>query len=124
NLGRIRELKRCPARVQLNGKRGYAQVSQGRRALLQQDRIDSVRQWTRAARRALAVDLPLELSPPDLPQTRSPIIVAAGLTTTHAERALFRDIELSIGRQRLAITGPNGSGKTTLVETLDIAEQR
>lgn len=118
NLGRIRELKRCPARAKLNAKRGYAQVSQGKRALLQAERIDSTRRWTKAARRALAVELALDLAPPNLPASRAPVIVARGLSTCLGERTLFRDLHLDIDRQRVAITGPNGSGKTTLVETL------
>ena len=37
NVGRIRELKRCPARIKLNDKRSYKQESQGKRAVLQRD---------------------------------------------------------------------------------------
>ncbi len=119
NLGRIRELRRCPSRLRLNGKRSYKQVSQGKRALLQRDRIEKARSFTRAARRALAVELPLALALPALPEaTGAPIAVLEGACARVGERTLFDELSLALGRERLCIRGPNGSGKTTLVEIL------
>ena len=43
NVGRIRELKRCPARIKLNDKRSYKQESQGKRRVLQEARIGAAR---------------------------------------------------------------------------------
>ena len=48
NVGRIRELKRCPARIQLNDKRSYKQESQGKRAVLQKPRIGAARDGVKA----------------------------------------------------------------------------
>ncbi len=118
NLGRLHELKRCPARAQLNGKRGYAQVSQGKRAELQHKRIESARQWVKAARRSLAVDLPLNLTQPVLGAPTTPVINAQAIAGHCNGRTLFAELSFTLDRQRLAIVGPNGSGKTTLVETL------
>jgi ATPase subunit of ABC transporter with duplicated ATPase domains len=70
NVGRIRELKRCPARIELNDKRSYKQESQGKRAVLQKVRIGAAREDARASRRELPVELPLELAPPRLPTSR------------------------------------------------------
>ena len=62
NVGRIRELKRCPARIKLNDKRSYKQESQGKRRVLQEARIGAAREGAKAARRALRVELPLEVA--------------------------------------------------------------
>lgn len=119
NLGRLHELKRCPARAQLNGKRGYAQVSQGRRALLQEQRITQARHGVQTARRALAVNLPLHLQPPALPEpSERPLIELDHVSAVIDGRPLFSDISLRLGRERLAVRGPNGSGKSTLVEIM------
>ena len=66
NVGRIRELKRCPARIKLNDKRSYKQESQGKRRVLQETRIGAARDGAKASRRALSVELPLELALPRL----------------------------------------------------------
>jgi ATPase subunit of ABC transporter with duplicated ATPase domains len=108
NVGRIRELKRCPARILLNDKRSYKQESQGKRAVLQEVRIGAARDEARAARRALPVELPLELALPRLPQG-GPVIRCEGLTAAGA-------LSLELGRERVAVCGPNGAGKTTLLE--------
>jgi ATPase subunit of ABC transporter with duplicated ATPase domains len=119
NLGRIRELRRCTARIRLNGRRSYAQESQGKRATSQQAPIERARTWTRAARRALAVELPLELALPALPPASgAPIALLEGAAARAGARTLFEDLTLSVARERLAIVGPNGSGKSTLLETL------
>lgn len=119
NVGRIREVRRAPARAHLNGKRSYAQVSQGKRAVLQKERIDAARAWTKATRRALAVNLPLELAVPLLPEhPGSPIVELRGVTVRAGDRTLFEGIDLELGRERLAIVGANGSGKTTLLQIM------
>jgi ATPase subunit of ABC transporter with duplicated ATPase domains len=117
NVGRIRELKRCPARIKLNDKRSYKQESQGKRRVLQHARIGAARAEAKTARRALSVELPLKLALPalgDAPTT--PVITCEALTATAGRRTLFSDLSLEIGRDRLAVRGPNGSGKTTLLE--------
>jgi ATPase subunit of ABC transporter with duplicated ATPase domains len=62
--GRVRELKRCPARARLNAKRGYAQKYQAKREGVREQRITAARELARASRRALSVELPLELALP------------------------------------------------------------
>lgn len=117
NLGRLRELKRCPARIKLNDKRSYKQESQGKRRVLQDARISSAREGAKAARHALSVELPLALALPplsDAPPT--PLITCEALTAKAGGRTLFSDLSLEIARDRLAVRGPNGSGKTTLLE--------
>jgi ATPase subunit of ABC transporter with duplicated ATPase domains len=117
NLGRIRELKRCPARIELNDKRSYKQESQGMRAVLQRQRISAARDGARAGRRALPVDLPLELAPPRLPEgAPAPVISCQAVAAAAGTRTLFSALSLELGRERLAVCGPNGSGKTTLLE--------
>ncbi len=118
NVGRIREIKRCPARALLNDKRSYKQESQGKRAVLQKVRIGAAREETKARRRSLPVDLPLELAFPRLPEADlGPVIRGEEVTAAAGERTLFRGLSWSLGRDRVAVCGPNGSGKTTLVET-------
>lgn len=118
NLGRIHELARCTPRSLLNGKKSYAQESQGRRAKIQQARLDGARAWAKATRRALAVNLPLEVVLPSLPVPEGPVAVLEGVSRTCDGRSLFEDINLRIGRERLAIVGPNGAGKSTLLRVL------
>jgi ATPase subunit of ABC transporter with duplicated ATPase domains len=119
NVGRIRELKRCPARIKLNDKRSYKQESQGKRAVLQKVRIGAARDGAKASRRALPVDLPLAVALPRLPEGGvGPLISCEAVTAATGERVLFRGVSLDLGRDRLAVCGPNGSGKTTLLEIL------
>ncbi len=117
NVGRIRELKRCPARIKLNDKRSYKQESQGKRAVLQKVRIAAARDGAKASRRALPVVLSLELALPPLPEgAAGPIITCEAVTAVAGERALWSGLSLELGRDRVAVCGPNGSGKTTLLE--------
>jgi ATPase subunit of ABC transporter with duplicated ATPase domains len=117
NVGRIRELKRCPARVQLNDKRSYKQESQGKRAVLQKVRIAAARDEVRAARRALPIALALDVALPRLPEgTSTPVIRCQAVAAVAGDRPLFNALSLELGRDRLAVCGPNGSGKTTLLE--------
>ena len=117
NVGRIRELKRCPARINLNDKRSYKQESQGKRAVLQKDRIGAARDAVKASRRTLPVALSLEIALPRLPESSdAPVISCEAVTAVAGERPLFRALSLEMSRDRIAICGPNGSGKTTLLE--------
>ena len=119
NVGRIRELARLPSRARLNENRGYAQMSQGRAAKLRRARIESVRAWAKAARRALAVELPLDLPMPQLPNTGADARIALErVSLAVAGRTLFADLSLSVGCERIAVTGPSGAGKTTLLQLI------
>jgi ATPase subunit of ABC transporter with duplicated ATPase domains len=118
NVGRIRELERCPSRIKLNDKRSYKQESQGKRAVLQKARIGAARAEVKASRRALPVALALEAALPRLPVgPTAPVIRCQAVTAIVGERTLFDGLSLELGRDRLAIGGPNGAGKTTLLET-------
>jgi ATPase subunit of ABC transporter with duplicated ATPase domains len=117
NVGRIRELKRCPARILLNDKRSYKQESQGKRAVLQKLRIGAAREGVKQSRRKLPIDLPLELALPHLPAGGAAAVIRCQAVAAAAgERPLFSALSLELGRDRLAVCGPNGSGKTTLLE--------
>ena len=49
----------------------------------------------------------------------APLLRGTGLCVdAPGGRALFRDLNLSVGRERVAIIGRNGSGKSTLLEVL------
>ncbi len=116
NYGRISELERCTSRARLNSKRGKAQASQGKAARIGKNRIDSVRDWTVASRRALKVNLPLELTVPQLDTSqRQELLCMKAVTAKREARVLFQDVDLTLGWERLAIVGPNGSGKTTFL---------
>lgn len=114
--GRSSELDRATPRIRLNQKRSDAQVSHGRLAKLREKRLDALRQWSRAARRALSVRLPLELVLPALPDTSQEVLTLRQVSAKRSERVLFESLDLRLGRQRVAVTGPNGAGKTTLLE--------
>lgn len=118
NLGRVRELGRCTPRSLLNGKRSYAQESQGRRNKIQQARLEGARAWAKATRRALAVNLPLEVVLPALPPANGPLAVLEGVSGPRGRRTLFENVNLELRRERLAIVGPNGAGKSTLLRLL------
>jgi ATPase subunit of ABC transporter with duplicated ATPase domains len=118
NVGRIRELGRGPSRALLNAKRSYAQESQGRRAVLQQERISAMRDWAKATRRALSVALPLELVVPELPVATGAVVTLSKVTAHSGQRTLFEALDLEIDRERLAVLGPNGAGKTTLLQIM------
>lgn len=118
NLGRIHELGRCTPRSLLNGKRSYAQESQGRRDKIQQDRLDGARAWAKATRRALAVNLPLEIVLPTLPAPGGPVAILEDVSGARGGHVLFENIDLRIGREHLAVVGPNGAGKSTFVRVL------
>lgn len=114
NRGRIRELKRGSPRSVLNGKRSHAQESQARRNRIQEERLGTARAWAKATRRALTVELPLEVALPQVSPCTTPLIELEGV----AVDGLFANIDLDVGHDRLAIVGPNGAGKSTLVEIM------
>jgi ATPase subunit of ABC transporter with duplicated ATPase domains len=119
NVGRIRELARGTSRILLNSKRSYAQEKQAKRMLIQRDRMEKARAWVEAARRALAVDLPLSSTLPALPEpSPHPLARLERVSARAGDRVLFDDLSLELNHQRLAVTGPNGSGKSTLLELL------
>lgn len=119
NLGRLHEVKRCPSRIKLNSKRSYAQVKQGKRQVRRDSRLGAAREWARATRRALSVELSLRMAVPEFPAaTERPIAMLECVGARAGGRSLFADLSLRLSRQRLGITGPNGSGKTVLVQIL------
>ncbi|TNE47171.1 MAG: ABC-F family ATP-binding cassette domain-containing protein [Deltaproteobacteria bacterium] len=119
NLGRIHETGRSPSRSWLNSKRSYAQESQGRAAKVRKHRQIQVREWAKATRRAMDVQLTLELEVPTLaPPSQAPIVSLHDVSCSAGERVLFEGLSLDVRRERLAIVGPNGSGKTTLLRMM------
>ena len=114
--GRCSELDRGTPRIRLNQKRSDAQNSHGRLAKLREQKLDELRQWSLATRRALTVDLPLELTLPSLPEASSEVLALRSVSARSDERSLFESLDLTLGRQRVALTGPNGAGKTTLLQ--------
>lgn len=119
NLGRLHEVARMPARIRLNCKRSYAQVYQGKREKVRQDRISAAREWAKATRRALAITLPMQLLMPDLPEDDGQnIITLDGVSQIIDGRRIFESIDLSLRRDRIGVIGPNGAGKTTLIRTM------
>jgi ATPase subunit of ABC transporter with duplicated ATPase domains len=117
--GRTRELDRCTSKMLLNTKRGQAQVYQGRLTKLREARLAALRDWTRASRRALSVELSFELALPELPpEGATPVLALRGVGASVNGRRLFESLDLELGRQRIAVVGPNGAGKTTLLEIM------
>lgn len=115
--GRCAELDRATSRMRLNLKRSAAQVSHGRLGKLREARLNSLRQWSQSARRALTVDLALTLPVPTLPdEVRDDLLVLRDVSARVAERTLFQALDLRLGRQRVAVVGPNGAGKSTLFD--------
>ncbi|MCP4161898.1 MAG: ABC-F family ATP-binding cassette domain-containing protein, partial [Deltaproteobacteria bacterium] len=119
NFGRISELERCTPKSRLNTKRGKAQVNQGKAARIEQDRISTERKRTLVSRRALSVNLPLEL--PDIKidvlGNNTPVVLES-ISAKFDKGYLFKDIDLSIGYEKFAIVGSNGVGKTTLLNII------
>jgi ATPase subunit of ABC transporter with duplicated ATPase domains len=116
--GRCSELDRATPRIVLNKKRSEAQAYQGKFAKMREERLTAMRDWSQATRRALAVDLGLELPIPTLPASsgRSDVAVLRGVSARAGDRVLFEALDLELGRQRVALAGPNGAGKTTLLD--------
>ncbi|HKO47813.1 MAG TPA: ATP-binding cassette domain-containing protein [Polyangiaceae bacterium] len=115
--GRTRELDRGSPKILLNQKRDHAQVSHGRLAKLREERLASLRSWTQSTRRALNVNLSLDLPVPALPVEVDPdLLMLRGVSASVGARRLFESLDLHLGRERVAVVGPNGSGKTTLLE--------
>ena len=118
-VGRLHELDRCQSRLRLNERRGSAQVSQARVRSMQNRRIEARRGWARAARRALAVRLPLDVAVPrPPPPDGDPVISLADVSLQRGDRPLFDGVTLDLSRERIAVVGPNGSGKTSLLRVM------
>src|SRR5262249_14324540 len=116
--GRISELDRATPRIRLNQKRSNAQVYQGRFAKNREQRLDAMREWSKAARRALAVNLSVAFPVIELPEATSDTLLLRDVSASENGRELFTCLNLRFGRRRVAIVGPNGSGKTTLLEVM------
>jgi ATPase subunit of ABC transporter with duplicated ATPase domains len=114
--GRCSELDRATPRMRLNEKRSRAQVYQGKLAKIREDRLDAVRTWSKSARRALDVRLPLDLVVPTLPAESGPVVITLdGVSARAGERVLFASLDLRLRRERIGVVGPNGAGKSTLL---------
>jgi ATPase subunit of ABC transporter with duplicated ATPase domains len=94
--GRVREMDRGSPRLILNLKRNQAQVNHGKEKAAREARLDRVRQFAKASRRALQVEFPL-------------LLPVGGDPGKHP---------------RLAVIGPNGAGKTTLLRSMLEASPR
>jgi ATPase subunit of ABC transporter with duplicated ATPase domains len=117
--GRCSELDRATPRIRLNQKRDHAQVSHGRLAKLRQAKLTELRDWTQASRRAMNVNLSLELAVPELPPSSGEDLLAlSGVAASAHGRHLFDALDLRVGRDRVAVIGPNGAGKTTLLQIM------
>ena len=117
--GRAREMDRATSRLTLNQKRSKAQVSHGRINTAREAKLQERREWTRSARQALRVTLPLELQLPSLgKEGEEPIVKLSSVGASEGGKLLFTGLDISINRQRLAVTGPNGAGKTTLLNIM------
>ena len=119
NLGRIRELRRGTPRSTLNCKRSLAQESLARRSGIQQDRLDRARAWAKATRRAMTVELPLEVAVPTPPAVDAPLVCLDEATVD----GVFEQLSLVVRDERIGIVGPNGSGKSTLLDVM-VGERR
>lgn len=113
--GRLRELGRMTPKVRLNGKRAYAQESQGRVAKIRNHRIEDERLLVKAERRQLKVSFPLQLSVPNLSKFNVSNIIELNSIKLIDSKS---DLSLAIKRQRIAIKGDNGAGKTTLIKII------
>ncbi len=119
NYGRISELERCTPKQRLNKKRSGAQVSQGKAATVSRDRIEIIRNRTHASRRALPVSLPLELSMPTIDiRGRQELVCLANVSAMVNTECLFKELNLTVGYERIGIIGPNGAGKSTLLNII------
>jgi len=117
--GRCSELDRATPRIRLNQKRDHAQVSHGRLAKLREARLAALRGWTQATRRAVNVELSLEMQIPNLPtDSGQEVLALSGVSASAGGCKLFEGLGLRLGRDRVAVVGPNGSGKTTLLEIM------
>jgi ATPase subunit of ABC transporter with duplicated ATPase domains len=114
--GRVSELDRATPRIRLNQKRSDAQVSHGRLAKLREQRLDSLRLWTKALRRSLAVDLDVAWTLPTLPEPPSEALWLREVAVQRGSRLLCESLSLVISRERVALVGPNGAGKTSLLD--------
>lgn len=119
NVGRLRELKRKPAKILLNAKKGAAQVNRAKLAEIQQNRLNAARDLVKSVRRSLLVQLPLDVNlSHSLPPPGPAIIKARGVPAARDDLGSEQRLDLDINRERHAIIGPNGSGKSTLLRRL------
>lgn len=118
--GRVREIDRATPRCILNQKRDAAQDNHGRDQRNREARLDSIRQWALAGRRALKVELPMAQCPvsPLACGETSAIVKLHEVSSLRQGRVLFEDLSAELRHHRLAVVGPNGAGKTTLLELM------
>ncbi len=118
--GRVRELQRATPRSRLNQKRDYAQVKHGKMALIRDARLASARNWARASRRSLSVELPFdfEFTREERFSPHDTIIRVSNLSINMSGREVVSDLSLTMKHERIGVIGRNGSGKSTLLETI------
>ena len=117
--GRINELGRATPKQCLNQKRDYAQVKHGRMKRIRDSRITDMRNTTKSARRAVKVSLAMEPILPVLElASEKPALTLGNILYSIKNRSLFKDLNLSISNDKVAICGANGTGKTTLLKLM------
>lgn len=118
--GRVREIDRATPRCTLNQKRDAAQGNHGRDRRNREARLESIRQWAQAGRRALTVEFPMAQCPATPLQVHDgpPIVRLHEVSLLRQGRVLFADLSAELRHHRLAVVGPNGAGKTTLIELM------
>ncbi|WP_372369847.1 ATP-binding cassette domain-containing protein [Candidatus Uabimicrobium sp. HlEnr_7] len=117
--GRISELQRATPRQRLNQKRDYAQCQHGKAKKIREQRISTLRTWTKKTRRALNVDLPLVLPQLQFETSNlSDIVTLDNAAVCVNSKYIYKNISLCQCHERTAIVGKNGAGKTTLIRTI------
>ncbi len=118
--GRCSEIDRATAPIRLNAKRGQAQVSHAHAAKVREARLGSLRKWSKATRRSLAVELGMNLPVAELPAARDDVLVLRDVSIRAGADGpmIVTGLDLALGRQRVALVGPNGAGKTTLLDVM------
>ena len=118
--GRISELDRATPRQTLNQKRSDAQCQHGKAKKIREQRMQTLRSWTKDTRRALHVELPLIV--PQIEMTTSQdtcaTIALDDVSVYFDGRCVIPPTSLTQQWERTAIIGTNGSGKTTLLRIM------
>ncbi|MGH1432291.1 MAG: ATP-binding cassette domain-containing protein [Neptuniibacter sp.] len=102
---------KAEARWAVEGISARRKRNQGRMRALQSLRAERAEQIRRQGAAGLALD--------GGPRSGKKVIIAEGLSKSYDDRAIVRDLSLTLERgDRVAFVGPNGVGKTTLLKLL------